>query len=659
VGIVTVFSEIGRKSLAGNSPKTLAIGVRTKTAILGAGVLALTLFSGSAAQAQCTPVGLNTTPLGPVVTQAAGMAVANVSASVGALVSSINSVDTVFLTQSSAFIGSPANPQPDQQGGGVWARGVGGHLTYGTTATAGNISFGGPVSGNITCNTRTIEDFAGVQLGTDVATLNVNGWNLHGGLTVGYLGSNTKDATPDLNPPTSFRESLQIPFVGIYGAASYGGFLVDGQVRGDFFQNEVSDDNHGLAGQHFDARGISVSGDLAYNQQFGNQWFVEPSAGIIWSRTHVDSLNVPGTGVLGTPIGPGFVPPWVLTVNDIDSTLGRLSARVGTTVSFGNVVWQPFVSASVFHEFEGGVTSSLTSNFSAISAPLPTLSSTVSTGSLGTYGQFGLGIAMQAIDTRWVGYLRTDYRTGDNVEGWSVNGGLRYQFVPDPAVRGSEPLIAKAPVDKAPPAQAAYNWTGFYIGPYLGTNWGYTNWTFTDDGGTTSPRFAGLLGGGEIGYNYQAGKWVFGIEGDAGVTNASGARPCPTGFFYNCEINTNWLATATARAGYAYWDRVLVYAKGGAAIAQDRAESSCNTASQPTIPAAGLTGCPSQSDSKVKAGWTVGLGSEFGLTQNVSLKGEIMYFDLGSDRYNIAGIPTDIQRDGFISTVGLHVLFGG
>jgi opacity protein-like surface antigen len=659
VGIATLFSEIGRKPLAGVSPKALALGARAKTTILGGGAVALTLFSGSAAQAQCTPVGLNTTPLGPVVTQAAGMAVANVSASVAALVSSINSLDTAFLTQSSAFIGSPANPQPDQQGGGVWARGVGGRLTYGTTATAGNISFGGPISGNITCNTRTIDDFAGVQVGTDVARLNVNGWNLHGGLTIGYLGSNTKDATPDLNPPTSFRDSLQIPFVGVYGAASYGGFLVDGQVRGDFFQNEVSDGNNGLAGQRFDARGISVSGDVAYNQQLGNKWFVEPSAGIVWSRTHVDPLNVPGTGVLGTPVGPGFVPPWVLTVNDIESTLGRLSARVGTTVPLGNVVWQPFASASVFHEFEGGVTSSLTSNFSAISAPLPTLSSTVSTSSLGTYGQFGFGIAMQSIDIGWVGYLRADYRTGENVEGWSVNGGLRYQFVPVPAVRGSEPLIAKAPIDKAAPAQAAYNWTGLYIGPYLGADWGHTNWTFTDDGGTTSPRFVGLLGGGEIGYNYQVGKWVFGIQGGGGVTNAGGARPCPTGFFYTCEIDTNWLATATARVGYAYWDRLLVYAESGAAIAQDRAESWCNTLSQPTVPAAGLTGCPSQSDSKVKAGWTVGLGSEFRLTQNVSVKSEIMYFDLGSDRYNIAGIPTDIQRNGFISTVGLHVLFGG
>ena len=221
--------------LACTKPNELACSVKTKGLILGAGALALVLFSASGAQAQCTPVGVNITgvppAVGDVVAQTAVMAVANVSASVGALVTSINSVNTAFLTQSSAFIGSPANPQPDQQGGGVWARGVGGHLSASTAATAGNISFGGPVSGNINCSTRTLEDFAGVQIGTDFARLNVNGWNLHAGSTIGYLGSKTKDATPGLDPPASFRDSLQIPFVGIYGAASYGGLLIDGQVR--------------------------------------------------------------------------------------------------------------------------------------------------------------------------------------------------------------------------------------------------------------------------------------------------------------------------------------------------------------------------------------------------------------------------------------------
>jgi opacity protein-like surface antigen len=635
---------------------------KATSTILGGGAFVLMLFSVSAARAQCTPVGVNITGVPPVVSgvvaQAAVMAVANVSASVGALATSINSANTAFLTQSSAFIGSPANPQPDQEGGGVWVRGVGGHVSTSTTATAGNISFGGPVSGNITCNTRTLEDFAGVQIGTDFARLNVNGWNLHAGSTVGYLGSKTQDATPNLNPPASFRDSLQIPFVGIYGAASYGGFLVDGQVREDFFQNDVSDDNHGLSGQHFDARGISVTGNVAYNQKLANHWFIEPSAGMIWSRTHVDSLNVPGTGILQSPAVPQFVPPWVLNVNDIESTLGRLSVRVGTTAMSGNVVWQPFASASILHEFQGGVTSSLTSNFSAIGVGLPTLSSTVSTsGGLGTYGQFGLGVAAQVVDTGWVSYLRGDYRRGGDIEGWSVNGGLRYQFIPDHVVGGREPIIAKAPIYKAPAAQPVYNWTGFYIGAYLGADWGSTNWNFVDLGATVDPHFAGLLGGGEIGYSHQVGKWVFGIEGDGGWTNAHGTRPCPSGFFYNCEIKINWLSTATARIGYAYWDRFLLYAKGGAVIAQDQAQSVCNTNSQPTtVP---LVGCPSQSDSKTKAGWTVGWGSEFGLTQNASVKVETMYFDLGSDRHNLVGLPIDLQRSGFISTVGLHFRLGG
>src|SRR5215468_5825236 len=278
-------------------PKVRACSLKMMGPFLGAGALAITLFSAAAAQAQCTSTvtikspGVSTA-VGQVVADAAGMAVANVSASVDALATSINAANTAFLTQSSAFIGSPANPQPDQQGGGVWARGVGGHLSTSTTSTAGNIGFGGPVSGNINCSTRTLEDFAGVQIGTDFARLNVNGWNLHAGSTIGYLGSKTRDATPGLDPPASFRDSLQIPFVGVYGAASYGGFLVDGQVRGDFFQNDISDDSHGLSGHHFDARGISLTGNVAYNQKLGNHWFVEPSAGIVWSRTYVDPLNV-------------------------------------------------------------------------------------------------------------------------------------------------------------------------------------------------------------------------------------------------------------------------------------------------------------------------------------------------------------------------------
>src|SRR5262249_46212727 len=128
-------------------------------------------------------------------------------------------------------------------------------------------------------------------------------------------------------------------------------------------------------------------------------------------------------------------------------------------------------------------------------------------------------------------------------------------------------------------------------------------------------------------------------------------------FFHSCEFDIDWLSRATARVGYAYWDRLLVYAKAGAVIAREQAQLGCNTDSQPTtVP---LYGCPYQTDSKTKAPWTLGWGSEFGLTQNVSVKSEFMYFDLGTDRFNLGGIPVDIGRSGFSSTVGLHYRFGG
>src|SRR5260370_27819383 len=172
-----MFSAMRLDYVACIKPKVLACGAKTKGPILGAGALALALFSASAAQAQCVGTGA-LAPNGGF-DQTVAMAVAGVSASVNALVSSINTANTAFLTQSSAFVGSPANPQPDQEGGGVWARGVGGHLSTSTTSTTGNINFNGPVPGGISCNTRTQADFAGVQIGTDIAKLNANGWNLH------------------------------------------------------------------------------------------------------------------------------------------------------------------------------------------------------------------------------------------------------------------------------------------------------------------------------------------------------------------------------------------------------------------------------------------------------------------------------------------------
>src|SRR5690348_2410542 len=121
-----MFSGTRVECIADLHLKALAGSIEKKCPLLGIATAVLVLGSASVAWAQCTTVGLqDLINSHQVVAKAAGMAVTNVSASVGSLVTSIDSVNTAFLNQSSPFIGSPADPAPGQQGGGVWVRGVG------------------------------------------------------------------------------------------------------------------------------------------------------------------------------------------------------------------------------------------------------------------------------------------------------------------------------------------------------------------------------------------------------------------------------------------------------------------------------------------------------------------------------------------------------
>src|SRR3990172_5088830 len=75
-------------------------------------------------------------------------------------------------------------------------------------------------------------------------------------------------------------------------------------------------------------------------------------------------------------------------------------------------------------------------------------------------------------------------------------------------IQRRQAMPAKAPMYMAP----AYNWTGFYIGVNGGGGWGRSDWS--NAGGTADSNLSGGLVGGTIGYNYQAGQAVFGLEGD-------------------------------------------------------------------------------------------------------------------------------------------------
>jgi hypothetical protein len=396
---------------------------------MGSTAIALA-FAASAAQAQCafTPPGIvgnlaNAVNLG--------------ASSLNSIIGTITSLNVAFQTQTSAFIGSPANPQPGQLGGGAWIRGVGGRTDLATTTTG---PFGqGPVGtvvptaglGTANCESKSRTDYVGFQVGQDIARLNLGGWNLHAGVTGGYSETEGR---------TGFSEArFEVPFAGVYAALTGGGgFFIDGQARWDFYQMSISDPLQEFRQQRFDGRGFSFASSAGYNVRLANNFYVEPSGGVLISRTRLDDLNF--QSVLPLQNGGQLAIPGTLSFDEYKSTLARLGVRAGTSFNAGGLTLSPYGVASVYHEFEGKAAANFTSRCRIpLSGCIITLGgqdlgneflANLTSSSVGTFGQYSLGITGQVTNTGWLGYARFDFRKGDHIEGVGMNGGIRYQFSP-------------------------------------------------------------------------------------------------------------------------------------------------------------------------------------------------------------------------------------
>ncbi|MGZ8997897.1 MAG: autotransporter outer membrane beta-barrel domain-containing protein, partial [Allosphingosinicella sp.] len=282
-------SILNQRSGASRGPKHCILAAVALVAMASASTAALADCNGTGSFVPGAVPGFNPSAILPF---AAGGAV-------NSLVSAINTANTAFLTQSTAFVSAPANPGPNQEGGGVWTRGIGGEITTKSTSTTSNVAVGGVgMPGTVTCNNQTKLTFAGAQVGADTSVLNYNGWNLHVGATAGYIGAKARD-TSSAGPLNllggTFQDQLQVPFAGVYAAATKGGLFIDGQIRGEYYQNSLNDPIvAGIFNQKLDARGLSFTGNVGYNHGFSNNWFIEPSAGIGAARESATPKPDPG-----------------------------------------------------------------------------------------------------------------------------------------------------------------------------------------------------------------------------------------------------------------------------------------------------------------------------------------------------------------------------
>jgi len=202
--------------------------------------------------------------------------------------------------------------------------------------------------------------------------------------------------------------------------------------------------------------------------------------------------------------------------------------------------------------------------------------------------------------------------------------------------------LAARPYTKAPPALVeVYNWTGFYIGGNVGYSWGRSRdtSTLTNTAGTVlftsidRSDLNGVVGGGQIGYNWQVQNWVWGLEADIQGTDEHGSRAftCPTAICTPSAIilvapgpavpvslnqKLEWFGTVRGRAGVLVTPKVLLYATGGLAYGEVKSTETVGV----------LTGF---SNSDIRVGYTVGAGVEGVIGGNWTAKLEYLYVDLG------------------------------
>ena len=208
------------------------------------------------------------------------------------------------------------------------------------------------------------------------------------------------------------------------------------------------------------------------------------------------------------------------------------------------------------------------------------------------------------------------------------NASLATDLAPPPAPRPA-PYIVQAPAPFLP-------WQGLYMGFTLGGGFGDATLNIVSIPGTKSFNTSGILGGSTIGYNFQTGNVVFGIEGDlslssVGGTAAAGA-PCST-----CELTNDWFGTLRGRLGYAAgpW---LFYGTGGLIYGDLKLKDGFGN-----------------KQVKDEAGWTAGGGVEWSFYPRWSAKLEYLYASYDNAGYS--GTITETQFDENIVRAGVNYHF--
>jgi outer membrane immunogenic protein len=212
----------------------------------------------------------------------------------------------------------------------------------------------------------------------------------------------------------------------------------------------------------------------------------------------------------------------------------------------------------------------------------------------------------------------------------------------------------------APPPMAVamvYDWTGFYIGANGGYGSSRNCWGFVPAGGGVIPdgcnNASGGIVGGQAGYRWQAGGFVFGIEGQGDWSNLRASQTSVVNPAFIDRTTVNGFGLFTGQIGYA-WNAALLYLKGGAAITSNNF-SQIGTVSGAVVNFASAT----------RWGGTIGVGLEYGFAPNWTAGVEYDHLFMGNTNNSFsvpagaAAIVNQVNQDIDMVTLRLNYKFGG
>jgi outer membrane immunogenic protein len=216
---------------------------------------------------------------------------------------------------------------------------------------------------------------------------------------------------------------------------------------------------------------------------------------------------------------------------------------------------------------------------------------------------------------------------------------------------------------KAPPMMAAYDWSGFYVGANGGYGSSSDCWNLDNIGGVPIGGIVpegchdatGGVAGGQIGYRWQTGALVAGLEGQGNWANLRGSSlSTALGAAVTNQSKIDGFGLFTGQFGYA-WNNTLLYVKSGLAVTRDKYQG--------IIPA---TGIALDTASETRVGYSAGVGLEYGFTPNWSLAVEYDHFFMFESDNPFAAVAggaltrvDSIHQDVDLVTARLNYHFGG